>query len=129
MLYPLLITDLPVILISIFLFSQIQQLNTVLGLISFAGALFAVFLGYSSIKTRYIANEIKNTRPASLKIGIITNFLNPHPYLFWITIGAPSFLRAFEIHILVSASFILTFYALLVGSKIIIAYFTARSKK
>jgi threonine/homoserine/homoserine lactone efflux protein len=47
-------------------------------------------------------------------------------YLFWITVGAPTTVRAHETGFLGSAGFLLGFYVCLVGSKIVLALLAGR---
>ncbi|MEZ4775343.1 MAG: LysE family transporter [Bacteroidia bacterium] len=122
-----LITDLPVILISLAIFSRLSAFHTVLGLISLAGGIFIAYMGYETFRTKSLTPD-PETNPSSLRIGIITNFLSPHPYLFWATIGAPLALKAAETNTLSVILFFLSFYLLLVGSKVGVALIAARSK-
>ncbi|MCK5372500.1 MAG: hypothetical protein KAQ62_28250, partial [Cyclobacteriaceae bacterium] len=52
----------------------------------------------------------------------------PHPYLFWITIGAPTFIKASKSGTSNSFAFIIGFYLLLVSSKVIIALISSKVK-
>ncbi len=123
-----LITDLPIILIAILIFSKLSEFDTILGVISFIGGVFVAYLGYESFQSKRLIPESQEFKSDSLKKGIITNFLNPHPYLFWATIGAPYIFKALEINILTVIMFFTSFYLLLIGSKVFIAIFVARSK-
>ncbi len=117
-----LITDMPIIAVTLFLLSQIPNLETVLGFISLFGAAFLVYLGYESIRFSGMETEIEAVKPQSLKKGIITNTLNPHPYLFWLTIGSPIVIKASQEATTSAALFLFAFYVCLVGAKIGIAY-------
>ena len=64
----------------------------------------------------------------SLRKGIIANILNPHPYLFWVLIGAPTVVKAYHINKLLPFSFIIMFYLLLIGSKVFVAVITNKTK-
>jgi threonine/homoserine/homoserine lactone efflux protein len=123
-----LITDLPIILITLFIFSQLSEFNVILGIISLCGGIFIAYLGYESVKSQGMATEPQTWKSDSLKKGIITNFLSPHPYLFWTTIGAPYVFKALDINILAAVIFFTTFYVLLIGSKVFIAIIVDRSK-
>jgi threonine/homoserine/homoserine lactone efflux protein len=122
------ITDLPIILVTYFIFSGLSQLNIILGLISILGGFFFTFLGYETIRTKGLEFEIKKVEPDSLKKGITANLLNPHPYVFWLTIGIPTAFKAFEINITTVVLYFLTFYVMLIGSKILVAILVERSK-
>jgi len=56
------------------------------------------------------------------------NLVNPAPYLFWITIGGPIIIPAYEENPFSILLFLLGFYALLVGSKIALSYATSKSR-
>ena len=51
----------------------------------------------------------------------MTNLLSPHPWLFWLTVGAAILAKAIAQNWLVAAAFLFGFYLLLVGSKVLIA--------
>ena len=57
------------------------------------------------------------------------NFLNPHPYLFWATVGSALLLQSYATGgITDSVAFVLGMYALLVGTKMVIALLVSRSR-
>ncbi len=120
------ITDILIVLTILFLLINLESHSMSIAIISFAGALYLLYLGVESILTGNLDIEIDTKKSGSLKKGIIVNFLSPHPYLFWITIGGPILFRALEIDIASSILFIAGFYSLLVGSKIVIAIFVGR---
>jgi threonine/homoserine/homoserine lactone efflux protein len=99
-----------------------------LGTISIAGALFIGYLAYESIRTKGIEADATDSGARSLRRGVIANFLNPHPYLFWIAVGAPTVLKAYSINLLSAFLFISGFYLFLVGSKVLVAVLADRSK-
>ncbi len=70
----------------------------------------------------------KEIKPQSLKKGVLANFLNPNPYLFWLSVGTPMILKARQINLISPILFILFFYICLVGSKCIIVFLTERSR-
>lgn len=59
---------------------------------------------------------------------MVVNVLNPHPYLFWLTVGAPTMVKASHQGFWAPLAFIVSFYALLVGSKISLAILVGKSK-
>ena len=123
-----LITDLPIVLIALFVLQAISDYHFILGIISVLGALYLGYLALENIKLKNFDPDIDELRSKSLKKAIITNFLNPNPYLFWITIGAPTVLKGYRTNIFLSLCFVIGFYMFLVGSKIIIALLVDRSK-
>ncbi|HEX3013236.1 MAG TPA: LysE family translocator [Methanobacterium sp.] len=124
-----LITDLPIIAVSLIFLSFVAGYNSILGIISILGGLFLLYMAYESFKTRGLTGDIEAEDPKSLKKGITVNFLNPSPYLFWITVGGPIIITAYTGSILTPLMFIIGFYALLIGSKIILAFAAGKSRE
>ena len=75
-------------------------------------------MAYESFKTRGLTENVEVEEPKSFRKGATVNFLNPSPYLFWITIGGPIIINAYAESVLSPILFLIGFYALLVGSKI-----------
>jgi len=123
-----LIADLPIILLTYFLFSLFTDQKQMLSIISVAGGMYLAYLGYHTLRTKGFELGERIESPGSLFKGIIANFLNPHPFLFWATIGIPYIYKAREINLLAIILFLLFFYVFLIGSKILIAILAARSK-
>ena len=124
-----LVTDLPIVVLTLFVFSQLAQFNSILGIISFAGGLFVAYLGYESWQAKGLDINASGPPSQSLQKGIVANFLSPHPYLFWATVGMPYAFKAYQISLLSSVLFFVCFYAFLVGSKITVAVLVSHTKK
>jgi threonine/homoserine/homoserine lactone efflux protein len=122
------ITDLPIIVLTLFIFSKLSEFHTILGVISILGGCFILYLGFESIRTRGMDIGSDNDTPRPLQKGIIVNLLSPHPYLFWFSVGGPLTVKAMQHNIIAAATFIVSFYVLLVGSKIVIAIAVGKSK-
>jgi threonine/homoserine/homoserine lactone efflux protein len=122
------LTDVPIILLSVFILKKLSGFNFILGSISILGAFFIAYLAYESFTIKSIELNLQNNKIQSLGKGIITNISSPHPYLFWMTVGAPAILKAFRINPMSGLLFILGFYLFLVGSKIIAALIVDKSK-
>jgi threonine/homoserine/homoserine lactone efflux protein len=122
------ITDLPIIIFTIFLLAKISGYRSILGILSLIGGVFIFFIGYESLRTKGVMLNLGKSRPKSLTKGVIANALNPHPYLFWLSVGAPTVIKALSQDIFAAFAFLVSFYALLVGSKIVLAVFIGRSK-
>lgn len=122
------ITDLPIILITILFVSLISEYNSILGVISILGGIYIGYMAYKSFKTRGLSEDIEFEPPNSLKKGATVNFLNPSPYLFWITIGGPLLIQASAENPLSAIMFIIGFYGLLISSKIFLAYAAGKSR-
>ena len=122
------VTDLPIILLTLFVLSGLAGFDPILGIISLVGGLFVLHMGYDSIKTQNVELEVENVAPKSLFKGILTNLLSPHPYLFWFAVGAPTMTKAMEISVGAVLAFLFGFYFFLVGSKVLLAIITGQSK-
>lgn len=120
-----LFTDIPIILTTILIFSQLKGLKTILGVISIFGGIFLIYLGYKNLRVNKNNFEIKKTKTKSLHKGIFVNALNPHPYVFWFSVGGSFLVKS---NFWAGGLFLLSFYLLLIGSKVGIAVITDKSK-
>ena len=126
-----LITDGPAIAAAIFLLGRIENSEPALGIVSIAGGTLLTTYGIAGLRgARLEVEESKVERRvwASLGKGVSVNFLNPNPYLFWLTIGTPILLRAHAVGWFASIGFLVAFYICLVGSKCGLAVLVARSR-
>jgi threonine/homoserine/homoserine lactone efflux protein len=123
-----LITDLPIILFSIFLMSRIAALDMVIGIISMVGAGYIIFLGYESVTFKGVELNTIPAAPQSIRKGILANIFNPNPYIFWVSVGAPIMIKASEISVLSALMFLFAMYFCLVGSKVTTAFILGRSR-
>lgn len=122
-----LITDLPIILITILVMSRLANTDYILGLITFGGSIFLLYLAFESLSFRETGQETKG-QASVIKKGVIANFLNPSPYVFWFTIGAPTIIKAYNESMINAGLFIAVFYSVLIGSKVVIAIITGKSR-
>jgi len=123
-----LITDIPIVLLTIFILSKMLHSEIILGLISILGGIFIAYLGIDSIRSKGIEIDVQDLKLKSFRKGIIVNILSPHPYIFWLMVGAPITLKAYQVSPLAAFAFISAFYVLLIGSKISIALVVHRSR-
>ncbi|HUU50782.1 MAG TPA: LysE family transporter [Nitrospinota bacterium] len=123
-----LITDLPIILFVFFILSYLTKYSFIIGSIALFGAGYLVYLGVENLRVKSEEFGIKLEKKEALKRGIIANFLSPHPYLFWLSIGGPMVFKGLGISFIAAVLFILGFYILLVGSKIVIALIVEKSR-
>lgn len=121
-----LITDLPIVLAAIFLISRLAAYGPVLGMISVAGGAYVCFLAWESFRSGSVELPPEAANPRSWRRGTLVNFFNPHPYLFWMTVGGPLFLKAWQENPLSSGLFIFGFYGTLVGAKLAVAMAAGR---
>lgn len=124
-----LITDAPIIAAAIFLLAGFARVQAVLGWISIAGALFVLYLAWETIRAPQSRVDGGGGQAQSLGRGVAVNALSPHPYLFWVTVGAPIVLKAHEESLLAAAMFILCFFVSLIGAKVLVAFLVGRAKR
>ena len=123
-----LVTDLPIIILTVFILSRLSGFDTILGAISLVGGSLVMVMGVSSIKTRGAVVDVSPEKSKSLMKGILVNVLSPHPYLFWLSVGAPTISRAYEKGLPAAMIFIASFYLLLVGAKVALALAVGKSR-
>lgn len=122
------ITDAPIIVVTVFILTRLSHVNILFGLISLIGGLIVCYLGYESLRTVAVNDVIKKTHPKSLRKGIMVNAANPNPYIFWLSIGAPTILHAAKQQMLFAVLFVSCFYIFLVGSKVFLAIIVGKSR-
>ncbi len=122
------LTDLPIILLTLFILTRLSNFHNILGIISFVGGFVILYMGYKSLCTKGVELNLKEVKPKSLTKGVLVNVLSPHPYLFWFSVGAPTMTKAMGQNIIAPIAFISSFYAFLVGSKILLAILVGKSK-
>ena len=123
-----LITDLSIILVSLFVLTQLENFHHALALISIAGGIYVLYLSYGCFRTKPVNLGELKTEPRSLKKGVLINLFNPNPYLFWLTFGGPFLLKLREANSLAPFAFLFTFYLSLIGSTVFLALIAGRSR-
>jgi len=126
-----LITDGPAIAAAVFLLGRVENSDAALGIISIAGGALLTTYGIAGLRGAELKveeSEVERKVWASLGKGVSVNFLNPNPYLFWLTIGTPILLRAHESSWFLAIGFLVVFYLALVGSKCVLTILVARSR-
>ena len=133
-----LLSDLPIVLLAIVLVSRLP--HSAFGWLGIIGGLFVIYLGVETIygvwkqhnekqkEIGVISSERASTTVLLVR-AVTTNALNPHPYIFWGTVGAQLLIRtAQQSGISGAALFLIGFYGLLVGSKLMLAFVVSRSR-
>jgi threonine/homoserine/homoserine lactone efflux protein len=124
-----LVTDLPIIFISLLVLTRLTDFQPVLGVISIVGGIFVAYLAYGNFRAPRLNEEASRAAPQSLAKGVAANALSPHPYLFWLTVGGPLIVRGWSESPAGSLAFLPAFFACLVGAKILTAWITGRSRQ
>jgi threonine/homoserine/homoserine lactone efflux protein len=121
------VTDLPIILLTFFTLAKLSNFHDVLGAFSLAGGSFLLVMGYDTMRPKRVQWNSHVRKPRSLAKGILANALNPHPYLFWFSVGAPTMVKAMKVSSVAPLAFICGFYTLLLGSKVLLAIVVGKS--
>lgn len=124
-----LVTDLPIIALSVLLVGSLPPEAT--RWVATVGGLVVVWMGIGTIRSGRKAElpgkgEFQAEPRRELWRGAVVNALNPHPYLFWATVGGPSLVGGWRESPLHALAFLVSFYVLLIGSKAAIAWLVSR---
>jgi threonine/homoserine/homoserine lactone efflux protein len=123
-----LITDLPIVLSVLYVLSHLTSYDFIIGIVAFFGASYLIYSGIESLKIKKDSVKLNVEKEDALKKGVIVNFGNPHPYVFWFSIGGPIIYKSLNTHVSATVLFILGFYIFLVGSKVVITLIVEKSK-
>ena len=123
-----LITDLPIVAAALFVAGRMADLHVLLGMVSLCGSGYLVYLARETFRSNGPDTDSANTQPQSVRKGALVNALSPHPYLFWAAVGAPFVLKAWQDGPAGAVAFIAGFYALLLGSKMVVAMAAGKSR-
>ena len=91
------LTDLPIIVLTIFALSKLSNFHGILGVVTILGGVFVLYIGYESISTKGVELNLVEKKSKALIKGALTNALSPHPYLFWFSVGAPTMTKAMSL--------------------------------
>ncbi len=123
-----LITDSTILLLTLLALSTLAEHDLVIGLISIFGACYLIHIGLENLRLKTSRFEVAIERKEAFKRAIITNLLNPHTYLFWVSVGSPIILETLKTDALATIFFLLGFYTFLMGSMTFVALVVDRSK-
>lgn len=123
-----LVTDAPIIVVTLVLAAKLAELRSLLGVLSIAGGAFLLYLAWDTLRPATLDVQVPAEPPRSWFKGIFTNLLSPHPWLFWLTVGAAILAKATAQSWLAAVAFLFGFYLLLVGSKMLLSLLAARSR-
>jgi threonine/homoserine/homoserine lactone efflux protein len=114
-----LVTDLPIIVLAVVLAASLPE--AALAGLGLVGGLFVLWLGAEALRDVPEPVEVAvggATVAGSVRRGALVNVLNPHPWIFWITVGAPILGDGSTAQ---AALFLVAFYLMLIGSKVAVA--------
>jgi Putative threonine efflux protein len=122
-----LLTDAPIVLAALLLAGSAAGHSSILAGITLAGCLFLLWCAAGCLRWRpENAQAALATNPGSIKKGVLANLLNPGPYLFWMTVGAPLISRSYQFGWATLACFLGAFSLSIVGTKATVALLAGR---
>ena len=125
-----LLTDAPIILLTVLAVDALPAWAA--GALSAVGGCYVVYLGAETIRAARGAtldDTAQGGAANDLGRGVLVNLLSPHPWLFWITVGAPILAAQWQRSPWQAFAFLFGFYALLVGSKLVLALIVAGGRR
>jgi threonine/homoserine/homoserine lactone efflux protein len=114
-----LLTDLPIIAVAAVLAASLP--DEALAGLGLVGGLFLLWIGADALRDDPAPVEAAvGGAPVagSLRRGALVNVLNPHPWVFWITVGVPVLGDGSAGQ---AALFLAAFYLMLIGAKVAVA--------
>ncbi len=122
-----LLTDVPIVFLAVWLVGHLPE--PYLDGLLLVGSLFVLWLGIDGWRQAGVEwTPRPTTARRDVLHGMLVNFLNPHPYLFWAAVGAPTMVQAWRLRPAYAVAFIGGFYLMLVGSKIMLAVLFSRAR-
>ncbi len=122
-----LLTDLPVVAIAV-AFGSLQSAGGLNGLAIAGGVVVVLLGGWTIAREREPPQDDEGAGGGDLGRGMLVNLFSPHPWVFWLTVGGPLVVAGWRKAPWRAISFVLGFYALLVGSKLVLAWVVARQR-
>lgn len=125
-----LLGDAPIILLSILLVGAMPA--AVAQGLGIVGGLVVIWLGIETIRgSRHASLAAPSTAPVQRDLlkGILINLVNPHPWLFWLTVGGATTIEMWRRSPLDGIAFVAGFYVTLIGAKISVAAAVALGRK
>lgn len=111
-----LLTDIPIILASVFLLGQLP--DSALRVIQIAGGLYVLWLAWLSWKSLQAGETIgggaeagRISKRQTLRQAMTMNYLSPGPYIFWGTVTGPLLRQALDHSLLHAGGMLFGFYA------------------
>jgi len=124
------ITDTPIILLALLVLRELPP--SWLALVATLGGCVVIYLGTETLRLRNRNRKSESDTGGNrmdLWRGALVNLLNPHPWIFWVTVQGPMLIEGWRRNPLIGVSFVATFYLAIVTSKVFIAWMVARGRE
>ena len=121
------VADIPVVPIALLLVGSLS--SGWVRALALVGGLFILWLGVDTIRAADDESTDAVDAGSDLLKGVITNLLNPHPWLFWLTVGAPILVTAWSDTPARAVAFLAGFYGLMVLTKIGVAWVSSQGRR
>jgi threonine/homoserine/homoserine lactone efflux protein len=128
-----LLSDIVVVTVTLLVLGQMTDL--VLSLIGVVGGLFVGWLGVRTLleartaSLRQARDQPRAPTLVALREGVVVNLLSPHPWIAWGTALGPLTLAAWREEPASGVAFVVGFYALLVGAKVVLALLAGQGRR
>ncbi|MGN6088941.1 MAG: LysE family transporter [Actinomycetales bacterium] len=126
-----LVSDAAVVLVSALTASLLPR--PALAAAAVVGGGFVVWLGVSAWREAAqfagaAAKPLPQAARTALSRAVVVNLASPHPWIFWLTVGGPLLVTAWQHSAVAGVGFLFCFYLLLVGAKAVIAIVLGRTR-
>jgi threonine/homoserine/homoserine lactone efflux protein len=125
-----LLSDLPMVLACLTLVGALP--NGALAWLAVGGGLLLGALGVQTIREARTAElpgpSDRGTDRTLVLRAIVANWVNPHPWLFWIGVGSPLLVSAWRETPVGATCFLVAFYLLIVATKVLLALLIGLSR-
>jgi threonine/homoserine/homoserine lactone efflux protein len=123
-----LITDAPAVTAGVVLAAGLP--DRFVAVLSGLGGAYLVWLGISEMRTaRGAEPEPASGAERDVRRAVVANILSPHPWLFWVAVGGPIVVEAWDRAPASGLTFVIAFYTLLVGTKVVLALVVGHGRR
>jgi threonine/homoserine/homoserine lactone efflux protein len=124
------ITDAPIVVATLLAVDALP--GVALRVLGGAGAVYLLWLGagtFASARSATLDDVRSGGTRGDLWQGVVANILSPHPWLFWLSVGAPILSTTWGRAPGRGVAFLVGFYGLLLGSKVVLAGMVAVARR
>jgi threonine/homoserine/homoserine lactone efflux protein len=128
-----LLSDIVVVTVTLAVLGRMP--DEALSLIGVVGGLFVGWLGVRTwleartASLRQGSDQPRTSTFVALREGVVVNLLSPHPWIAWGTALGPMTLAAWREKPASGVAFVVGFYALLVGAKVVLALLAGQGRR